>query len=705
MPLGETLEVWRTRVTNERSTPARLSLFGAVEFCLWDANDDATNFQRNYSIGEVEVEDGVIYHKTEYRERRDHFAFFACSEPVAGFDTSRDAFLGPYRGWDRPLAVERGRDHRLDRPRLAADRRAPGRARAGAGRVARGHLRRSATPRTRATRSSTRRARRRSTSGASGRSSTATLAPGAAARAVDAAAGDVGRSCWAALQVVTGERARRPDGQHLERLPVHGDVQPVALGVAVRVRDRPRDGLPRLEPGPARVRAHGPRARPRSGSSTSPRPSCPTAAPTTSTSRSRSGATTPSAPASTTTRCGSCSRVAAYLKETGDRSILDEAVPYDNAAGQRGAAVRAPAAVHRLHAGPARAARPAAHRPRGLERLPQPQLLLGRARRVVPDDAEPRPAASRSRCSSPALFVLAARELAAIACAARRRRARRRAAVPAPTPMTAAIDDPRLGRRLVPARVRLRRQRRSARPTTTRARSSSSPRGCASMAGIGLEDGRARTALASVRERLATPHGIVLLQPAFTRYHVELGEITSYPPGYKENAGDLLPHQPVADDRRGDHGQRRRRARLLPADQPVGARGDLGRPSLRAVRLRPDDRRPRRADPRRGEELVAHRDRGLELRRDQPVDPGHPARSTTGCGSTRRCRRPGRDSGRHAGSGAPTYEIDVRRAGSQAGGTAPASVALLVDGMAIDGTVVPLAPAGTPAVRVKVVVS
>ena len=59
----------------------------AVEFCLWDAHDDMTNFQRNLSTGEVEVEDGVIYHKTEYRERRDHFAFFACAEPLAGFDT------------------------------------------------------------------------------------------------------------------------------------------------------------------------------------------------------------------------------------------------------------------------------------------------------------------------------------------------------------------------------------------------------------------------------------------------------------------------------------------------------------------------------------------------------------------------------------------------------------------------------------------
>ena len=108
VPLGQTLEVWRVRVTNERDTAAELSLFSAVEFCLWDAQDDATNFQRNFSTGQVEVVDGVIYHKTEYRERRDHFAYFACSEPLAGFDTQRESFLGAYRGWDQPLAVERG---------------------------------------------------------------------------------------------------------------------------------------------------------------------------------------------------------------------------------------------------------------------------------------------------------------------------------------------------------------------------------------------------------------------------------------------------------------------------------------------------------------------------------------------------------------------------------------------------------------------
>jgi cellobiose phosphorylase len=109
VPLGENLEIWKFRVTNHRKKPAKLSLFSSIEFCLWDAQDDATNFQRNFSIGQVEIEDQVIYHKTEYRERRDHFAYFACSAKLAGFDTQRDTFLGAYRSWDNPAAVERGK--------------------------------------------------------------------------------------------------------------------------------------------------------------------------------------------------------------------------------------------------------------------------------------------------------------------------------------------------------------------------------------------------------------------------------------------------------------------------------------------------------------------------------------------------------------------------------------------------------------------
>jgi len=108
VPLGENLEIWELTLTNHRNKPADISIFSAIEFNLWDAMDDAANFQRNYSIGQVEVVDGVIYHKTEYRERRDHFAYFACSEKIEGFDTQRESFLGSYRGWDSPRVVETG---------------------------------------------------------------------------------------------------------------------------------------------------------------------------------------------------------------------------------------------------------------------------------------------------------------------------------------------------------------------------------------------------------------------------------------------------------------------------------------------------------------------------------------------------------------------------------------------------------------------
>ncbi len=109
VPLGENLEIWELTLTNHQTEAKEISVFSAVEFCLWDAWDDSTNFQRNFSTGQVEVADDVIYHKTEYRERRDHFAYFACSEKPAGFDTQRESFLGAYRGWDSPTVVEKGK--------------------------------------------------------------------------------------------------------------------------------------------------------------------------------------------------------------------------------------------------------------------------------------------------------------------------------------------------------------------------------------------------------------------------------------------------------------------------------------------------------------------------------------------------------------------------------------------------------------------
>jgi cellobiose phosphorylase len=70
--------------------------------------DDMTNFQRNFSTGEVEVKGSAIYHKTEYRERRNHYAVYAVNVPVDGFDTDRDSFLGAYRGYSDPEVVFNG---------------------------------------------------------------------------------------------------------------------------------------------------------------------------------------------------------------------------------------------------------------------------------------------------------------------------------------------------------------------------------------------------------------------------------------------------------------------------------------------------------------------------------------------------------------------------------------------------------------------
>ena len=108
IPLDDTCEIQKLTLTNRSESPRQLSLFSYVEWCLWDANDDMLNFQRNLSTGEVEIENGVIYHKTEYRERRNHYAFHAVNAKTSGYDTSRDAFIGAYRSNERPLVVEKG---------------------------------------------------------------------------------------------------------------------------------------------------------------------------------------------------------------------------------------------------------------------------------------------------------------------------------------------------------------------------------------------------------------------------------------------------------------------------------------------------------------------------------------------------------------------------------------------------------------------
>ncbi len=111
VPINDSCEINRITLTNKGSAKKDFKLFSYIEFCLWNAMDDMTNFQRNLSTGEVEVIGSTIYHKTEYRERRNHYAVYSVNAPIDGFDTSRDEFLGAYRPTSDPQVVEEGQSH------------------------------------------------------------------------------------------------------------------------------------------------------------------------------------------------------------------------------------------------------------------------------------------------------------------------------------------------------------------------------------------------------------------------------------------------------------------------------------------------------------------------------------------------------------------------------------------------------------------
>ena len=216
------------------------------------------------------------------------------------------------------------------------------------------------------------------------------------------------------------------------------------------------------------------------------------------------------------------------------------------------------------------------------------------------------------------------------------------------------------------------------------------------MGGSGIDNGMAVRALDSVRERLATSHGIVLLQPAYTRYHLELGEISSYPPGYKENGGVFCHTNPwvmIAEAMIG-HGDGAfdYYMRINPS-----ARERSRDPPLRAVRLRPDDRRAGRAAHGEAKNswltgtaawnFVAISQWILGIRPELDglrVDPVLPA-AWPGFTAIRRFR-------------GATYQISVRNPDRISGRVTH----LEVDGRRIEGTLVPLAPPGA-AVQVEAV--
>ncbi|WP_433057746.1 GH36-type glycosyl hydrolase domain-containing protein [Dactylosporangium sp. CS-033363] len=529
VPLGETLEVWRLRLTNERETTAELSVFSSVEFCLWDAQDDATNFQRNFSTGQVEVVDGVIYHKTEYRERRDHFAYFACSEPLAGFETSREAFLGPYRSWDRPVAVERGtasdsiahgwQPHGSHHVKVTLE---PGETREIGfvlgywenPRDAKFDPPGSQTVNKQTVRPVIERWLQQETVDAGFaalRENWDTLLGGLQVSTPD---GDTDRmvNIWNAYQnMVTFNMSRSTSFYEsgIGRGMGFRDSNQDLLGFVHMIPERARERI--LDIAATQLATGGAYHQYQ---------------PLTKRGNNDIGSGFNDDP------LWLILGVAAYLKESGDRSILDALVPYDNAPG-----TEVPLYDHLQ-----RSLRYT------LDRLgPHGLPLIGRAdwndclNLNCFSDTPGEPFQTTENATGGVAesvfiagqFVLAARELAGIA---------------------ALVGQP--GQEYLDAAEKMAGTiaehgwdgawfRRAydfygnviGSASNDEGQIFIEPQGMCVMGGVGVEDGTAATALASVRDRLATPHGVVLQQPAYSSYRLELGEISSYPPGYKENAG------------------------------------------------------------------------------------------------------------------------------------------------------------------------
>ena len=109
VPLKSWCEVQKVKLTNTSGKKKSFKLFSFMEWCLWNAEDDQNNLQRNLSTGEVEIKDNTIYHKTEYKDRRNHYAFYHSNTPIQGYDTDRETFVGLYNEYSGPQAVIDGK--------------------------------------------------------------------------------------------------------------------------------------------------------------------------------------------------------------------------------------------------------------------------------------------------------------------------------------------------------------------------------------------------------------------------------------------------------------------------------------------------------------------------------------------------------------------------------------------------------------------
>ena len=538
VPLGETLEIWKCKITNHRKKPAKLSLFSSLEFCLWDAQDDSTNFQRNFSTGQVEIVDGVIYHKTEYRERRNHFAYFACSEKLAGFDTQRDAFLGAYRSWDNPAAVARGKSFNSV---------ACGWAPHGSHRV-KVNLKPGQTKEIVFVLGYHENAVDKKFSPPDSQTINKTTVKPVIAKYLDgknvAAAFQKLKENWDNLLGVY--RVTSPDIHANRMVNIWNAYQCMAtfnmsrsasfyesgIGRGLGFRDSNQDLLGFVHMVPSRARE---RILDLSATQLKSGGAFHQYQPLTKRGNDDIGSGFNDDPHWLILGVG------AYIKETGDWAILDEPVQFENEAGSE-----QPLYEHLRRSFNYT-----------LERLgPHGLPLIGRADwndclnlncfSDTPGQSFQTTTNKEGKVAESVfiagLFVLASKELAAIAT-------KRGLADEAKHYLAAAAKMEKvIYQHGWDGEWFIRAYNDFGQPIGSKVCKEGKifieSQGMCIMAGVGLEDGKAKLTLDSVNQHLATKHGIVLQQPAFTKYYIEMGEISSYPPGYKENAGIFCHNNP-----------------------------------------------------------------------------------------------------------------------------------------------------------------
>ena len=536
VPIGFNCEVNKLTLTNESTAVKDFSVFSYVEFCLWNAMDDMTNFQRNFSIGEVELDGSVIIHKTEYRERRNHYAIFGVNAPIDGFDTDRDSFLGAYRGYDDPQVVEEG----ASRNSMAS----------GWAPIGSHHLKVSLAP---------------------GESKTFVFVLGycenpkdqkwesrgivnkAPERAMmeafsttekaDAALADL-KAYWEKLLSRFTVSSSLPEMDRMVNIwnqyqcmvtfnmSRSASYYESGIGRGMGFRDSCQDlfGFVHLIPEKARQRILDIAATQLPDGSAYHQYQ-----PLTKKGNADIGGGFNDDP------LWLIAAAAAYIRETGDYSLLDESVPFDN---KEETAV--PFFDHLTksffytveHLGP--------------HRLP----LIGRAdwndclNLNCFSDTPGEPFQTTGPSEGPvaesvfiaAMFVKYGREYIELAKRTGNDDLAKTAQVSVDemynTILTAGWDGEWFLRAYDAA---------SAKVGSHECEDGQifiEPQGFCVLAGVGIKEGMAEKALASVEKILDTKYGVVLLQPAYKDYHLELGEVSSYPPGYKENAGIFCHNNP-----------------------------------------------------------------------------------------------------------------------------------------------------------------